>query len=227
VQDILTFVGHGFCHQLPHRSFEAGGLLFAVCARDTGIHLGLALALITALILHVRMRTKPGDMPPAALIVVLALLVAPMAFDGITSYAGWRETTNTIRFITGLLAGVAVGTLLAPFLLGLRRDANPEQKAFTQPALAVAQLLIPLVLGLVFLACYPLLGILAPFIGAVAFVGAVISVNVLLLSLSVRLRPTGNVRRWLTVLGLSLVLATLEISAMALTRELLFGLLLG
>ncbi|MDR2197098.1 MAG: DUF2085 domain-containing protein [Coriobacteriales bacterium] len=227
MQDILTFIGHGFCHQIPERTFMSGGLYFAVCARDTGLHLGLALAVICAFVLYARARIKPGDMPPALVVVILALMVVPMAFDGVTSYAGLRPTTNTIRFITGLLAGVGVGTLLAPFLIGLRRDADADLKAFTRPAITAAQLLAPVIAGLIFLVGFPLLGPIAPFIEAAAFVGAVLSVNLLLLSLSARLRPTGSIRRWLVVGGLAFVLAAGEISLAAFVRELLFSFLLG
>ncbi|MDR1421309.1 MAG: DUF2085 domain-containing protein [Coriobacteriales bacterium] len=261
MQDFLTFIGHGFCHQIPARTFESGGLFFAVCARDTGIHLGIALAVLWAFALYARARIKPGDMPPAPILVILVLMVVPMAFDGISSYAGWRPTTNTIRFITGLLCGVAIGSLFAPFLMGLRRDADFWLKAYTRRSaeqwsakdaerrnaetqgyesaerqstdrrvslpLAALQLTVPIALGTGFLFTYPLFGVVAPFIEAAAFIAVVSSVNLLALSLSTRLRPTGSGKRWLTILGLSLVLAMGELGLTALLREFVLRTLFG
>ncbi|MDR2956609.1 MAG: DUF2085 domain-containing protein, partial [Coriobacteriales bacterium] len=104
LQDFIYLFGYGLCHQLPERSLEAGGIYFAVCARDTGTHIGFAAALIAAAIQFAWLRRAnkpvPGNLPAVPAIVCLALLILPMAFDGLTSYIGLRETTNLIRYIT-------------------------------------------------------------------------------------------------------------------------------
>jgi uncharacterized membrane protein len=36
------------------------------------------------------------------------LLMVPVAIDGVTQYFGPRESTNTLRFITGFIGGVGL-----------------------------------------------------------------------------------------------------------------------
>lgn len=107
-------LGYGICHQLPERSFFAGALQFPVCARDTGIYLGFLVAIVF-LLWSGRSRRRSG-MPSPSVSVLLAVLFATMVFDGVTSYAGLRETTNVLRLATGLCAGFAMAALVAPIL---------------------------------------------------------------------------------------------------------------
>ncbi len=107
-------LGYGICHQLPERSFFAGATQFPVCARDTGIYLGFLVAI--TLLLWWGRRNRPSGMPSPSVWVLLAILFATMVFDGVTSYAGLRETTNTLRLATGLCAGFAMAALVAPIL---------------------------------------------------------------------------------------------------------------
>jgi len=101
IAQALHWLGYGLCHQLPERSFFGGGLQLPVCARDTGIYLGFVLSLLVmALIDRGRRRS---DLPGWPVMVLGGAMVAIMAWDGITSYAGLRSTTNDIRLVTGLL----------------------------------------------------------------------------------------------------------------------------
>ena len=52
MQDFLDFFGHGFCHQIHERTLEIGGVYFSVCARDTGIYLGLVITVVLICFLH-------------------------------------------------------------------------------------------------------------------------------------------------------------------------------
>ena len=87
------------CHQKPERSFYFKGFQFPLCARCTGAFLGQLLGFLWVLFL----RPKAG----------MLLLLGPMAADGISQRAGWRESNNVLRFITGLLGGfgLVVGML--------------------------------------------------------------------------------------------------------------------
>ena len=110
--ELLRLFGFGLCHQLPERSFFGGGVQVPVCARDTGIYVGfvVSLALISAL------QHRPTGFPRPWVAVLLVGFVVAMAVDGVTSYAGIRETTNAIRLATGLLAGYAMGALAVPLI---------------------------------------------------------------------------------------------------------------
>ena len=82
------------CHRLPERSFAWRGRQFPVCARCTGILLGWAAYPFFLFGL-------------AALPLWLSLaLNVPALVDGGTQAAGRRTSTNLLRLVTGLLAGL-------------------------------------------------------------------------------------------------------------------------
>lgn len=116
LQGVFRWVGYGLCHQLPERSFFAGGFQLPVCARDTGIYAGFALSLL--LIALLERGRRPSEIPRPWLVAVGALFLGTMAADGITSYAGWRTTTNDLRLLTGLLAGYALTLAVVPMVNG-------------------------------------------------------------------------------------------------------------
>lgn len=90
----------------------AAGSLLPVCARDTGIYLGFLVGLVLIAALE---GEHPRDMPPWSILALCVGFVGVMGLDGVTSYAGLRQTTNDIRLITGLLAGFA----MPPVVLGM------------------------------------------------------------------------------------------------------------
>lgn len=105
---ILNFIGGLVCHQMPERTLQIGGRLLFVCARDTGMYLGLFVGLSLLC-----MRRKDASGPPN-LYVTLAMIL-PMMVDGTTQAIGLRTSTNQLRVITGLLFGTAI----SPFLVYL------------------------------------------------------------------------------------------------------------
>lgn len=114
LQTFFELVGYGVCHQLPERSMFAGSLQFPVCARDTGTFLGFVVAY--ALLAYLGRRKHPADFPPVWGFAILGVLLATWALDGATSYMGLRETTNLIRFATGLASGFALAGIITPVM---------------------------------------------------------------------------------------------------------------
>lgn len=182
LEQFFKLVGYGLCHQLPERSLFAGGYQLPVCARDTGIYLGFVVGLV---VLSVLARgTRPAELPKWPVLVLIGLFVTAMGIDGVTSYAGWRTTTNDIRLITGLVTGWGLSALTFPMVnsqlwvrpSGDRVPDGGRQVAAWLGALVgtfvVARWLLPL-LGVV----YPLLLVAAILItfGAVnvVFVGLI------------------------------------------------------
>lgn len=105
MKKLLYFMGRSVCHQLPERSFFIQNNQFPLCARCTGIYIGMLLGLLYLLI---RKRDK-GNRPPAIKqLIVMVICWIPMMVDGVTSYVGVRDTNNLIRFITGLFFGVFI-----------------------------------------------------------------------------------------------------------------------
>ena len=88
------------CHRLGSRSFFVRRRQFHVCARCTGLLVGAALCPLSLL--------WSGAAPYA----FAASLVA-LAADGGTQLLGWRESTNALRFATGLATTLQVAGCLA------------------------------------------------------------------------------------------------------------------
>ncbi len=109
----LSFFGYAVCHGLPSRTIAVGGHLLPVCSRCTGIYLGIA---VTYVFLIVRRGFKVNALPPLGVSLAVAAMLLPMAVDGVSSYAGLRGTTNTMRFLTGLAAGAALPIFAFPLL---------------------------------------------------------------------------------------------------------------
>jgi len=219
MQELLKFFGHGFCHQIPERTFEAGGYLFSACARDTGIYLGFFFAIIMAFVVYAHQEKKPGDLPPIRYILILLLLAVPFAVDGLTSYLGLRDTTNTIRYFTGLSLGVGIGILIVPLLFALRKDADTKQKAFANKQLAVIHLGLSLVAGVVFFFVYPLCSPVSPFFAVLAFLSIPFSINLILITLSKRFSPRHTRGHWLILTTLCVTLTLVEVSMLGVLRD--------
>ena len=145
-----------FCHQLPQRSFcliqpPAGGSYvadcvqedtraidrytytdsrgtgyeFAVDARDNAIYIMMFLAGLA----YPFIRRVDDDRMPPLWLFVLALI--PIGLDGTTQLVGWRESTNTLRVITGAIAGTAVAFYAIPLLyyfIPIAKDAFLRRK---------------------------------------------------------------------------------------------------
>ena len=182
LQQILYFFGRGFCHQYADRSFEAGGLVFCVCARDTGIYLGLMATLAILIILYAHLREKPAAMPPVWAIITGVLLIVPMAVDGVGSYLGLHETNNLLRYITGYLCGTGLAVIVSGGLFGLWPRANHSVSAVAKPPQLSIVLAASALVGAVFYGAYPLMGALAPFFALASMWAAVMFVVVLLVS---------------------------------------------
>jgi uncharacterized membrane protein len=182
LQQILYFFGNGLCHQYPERSFEAGGLYFGVCARDTGLYLGLVFTLGILIVWYARTRLKPAALPPAWAVVICVALAVPMAIDGASSYLGLRETTNLLRYTTGYLCGMGVAVLASGGLFGLWQNVNVKQSAVGTPSSFSVLLVASCAVGAAFVMAYPLLGIAAPLFAFVCQWAVFVLITLLVLS---------------------------------------------
>jgi uncharacterized membrane protein len=84
-----------------------------ICARDTGIYLGF---FISFLFLWFTYRKRENELPSRGVLIAVFLAIGALVTDGVLSYLGLRETTNTIRLLTGLMSGFALPLLLFPVL---------------------------------------------------------------------------------------------------------------
>jgi uncharacterized membrane protein len=88
------------CHGIETRCFQLWGVSMPICARCTGIYAGGAGAAFLFLTLPA-LRRHP--LPLRA----LPVLILPLAIDGGTQLLRFRESTNDLRLVTGLIAGLS------------------------------------------------------------------------------------------------------------------------
>lgn len=89
------------CHGIPTRCLQLFDTPMPICARCTGIYVGLFAGLIAFVFL-----------PPIQermLRVALYVAALPMAIDGITQAMTLRESTNGLRVVTGFAAAIVFG----------------------------------------------------------------------------------------------------------------------
>ncbi|MCK4757419.1 MAG: DUF2085 domain-containing protein [Thermoplasmata archaeon] len=114
------------CHQKASRSFFLNDNQMPFCARDTAIFLGMAIGVFIMIFLTMELS-----------IVWIILGLVPMGIDGTTQLLlDSYESTNFIRFSTGIIAGIVMGLALG-YIIGefvLLAKENKKYKNRKQPA---------------------------------------------------------------------------------------------
>ena len=127
----LDAVAYAVCHRLPEHSFFFGDQQFPLCARCTGTFTGVLLTMATLTLVG---RTRASRLPPPRVLLILVGFFLLWAFDGINSfltlYPGaphLYEPQNWLRLTTGMLNGLAIGTLVfSIFSFSLWQDPHPQ-----------------------------------------------------------------------------------------------------
>jgi len=223
VQAVLHWMGYGLCHQLPDRSFFGGGVQLPVCARDTGIYIGILVSL--ALISRLHQGSRPRELPTRSGWIAIALMIGTMALDGGTEYAGLRSTTNELRLITGLLAGFAIGAVITPMINDeMWRTASPERVLNTPWRLAIWISAVPVTYAAVYWGL-PRLGIGYPILVAVAIVATLAAVNLIMVCMLPPFeRRADSLRQTLVPIAIAVAVAFVEMWLAGLLREALVAL---
>ncbi|MEZ4591863.1 MAG: DUF2085 domain-containing protein [Chloroflexota bacterium] len=123
------YVGAALCHRITSRSFVINGRQIPLCARCTGMYLGVA---ISFAVLFLAGRERRTDLPPLPILLVLIGFIGAMGVDGVNSYTHFfpnfphvYEPRNWLRLVTGMGTGLAMGVLVFPALMQtLWRDGN-------------------------------------------------------------------------------------------------------
>ena len=92
------------CHRLPERTFKIRNHYFPVCSRCTGIYIGAFSYYILVYFIYVQYNIT--------VILAAILIIIPTFSDGLTQFFGFRESSNALRFSTGLIAGIGLGILV-------------------------------------------------------------------------------------------------------------------
>lgn len=125
-------VGYAVCHRIDLRSFHLGERGLPLCSRCTGMYLGTSLAFAY---LAARGRGLAGRFPRRWILVVLGLLAAAFAIDGLNSYLTFFPGAprlyapgNALRLLTGTGLGLGLGVLVAPgFNQAVWKQVNPAR----------------------------------------------------------------------------------------------------
>jgi uncharacterized membrane protein len=163
ILEALRFLDSGICAQLPTHMLAPGGVTLPLCARNTGIYTGAALAFG---VLRAQGRWRSMLPPPPLLVALLLTLMAAMAIDGLNSVAADLALphpyppTNAVRLATGLGAGAALALLLSPVIARARyggADRRPPLGSAIDllPFGAAAVLAFPLIWSGGFWTLYP------------------------------------------------------------------------
>lgn len=96
------------CHQNPQRCFWVFGNPMGLCARCTGIFFGLTFFGIVAIV---------SKMKKGISFIIMALLLAPLVIDGTGHLLGLWDTSNAVRFITGVLSSFGIVFFVYPIIL--------------------------------------------------------------------------------------------------------------
>lgn len=95
------------CHRRPDRTFKIRNHYFPVCSRCTGLYIGVFSCFIYMGLFYVPYNFN--------FILSSILMMIPMFIDGITQFFGFRESNNTLRFLTGLIAGLGLVIFINAF----------------------------------------------------------------------------------------------------------------
>jgi uncharacterized membrane protein len=110
-------VGYALCHQIVERSFQINGQPVSLCARCTGMYVGIFIGLAYQLALG----RRRSEWPEKFKMIVLGFFLLGFAVDGGNSalklYLGeglLYAPSNTLRLITGTGMGLAMAALILP-----------------------------------------------------------------------------------------------------------------
>lgn len=223
------WIGYAICHRLPAHSLVIGGRQLPLCARCTGIYLGVTASLLTMTWLG---RRRCAELPRPGLLAVLLVFIAVMGVDGLNSYLTLYpgmphlyEPQNWLRLLSGMLHGIALASLVYPIFnqtVWADIEWTPALRNLSELALMMAT--GALGVGLTLLQLPALLYPLA-LIGGGGVLAMLTMINiVILVTLARRENRTRTWRQAAALLTVGLAAALVEVTALDLGRAYVTGL---
>ncbi|HID54457.1 MAG TPA: DUF2085 domain-containing protein [Anaerolineae bacterium] len=226
------WVGAGICHRLPSHSFTIYGRPLPLCARCTGIYLGIVLSF---LVLGLAGRWRRVNMPPTLILLALIGFVGLMGVDGVNSYMHFfpelphlYEPRNWLRLVTGMGAGLTMGVLVFPALaqtLWRQQDFRP---VLTSGRELAGLVLVAITAVLLILSNQPTLLYVLALVSAAGVLLILMAINAVILL--ILLRRDGRAARWrdtVIPLTIALFLSVAQITAVAWLRLTILGTISG
>lgn len=132
-------IGFAVCHQIPSRTLVIGGIYMPLAGRTNGIYIGF---LISAIILFVLYRKRENEWPPLYILIIFFILIISTGVDWALSHMGLYESSNSIRFITGFLAGSSIMAIVFPVFNNQYYKRSNDLKIFKNPKKIILYFLI-------------------------------------------------------------------------------------
>jgi len=127
-QGAVYYLGDVECHQIASRTIFINGNEMPVCARDASLFFFITAGLVMAAVVkpdlavsraivgmlpaRLRKRLDKGARPLLFTWLLAFASVAPLGVDGVMQLVTPYESTNPVRFLTGVPAGVFLGLLI-------------------------------------------------------------------------------------------------------------------
>lgn len=124
------YIAYTVCHRLPTHSFAIFGRSMPLCARCSGIYLGIIISLTMTWLTG---RQRNASAPSKPVTSILLILFFAMVFDGTNSLLNdigvstLYQPNNTLRLMTGFGAGLAIAITVSTIF---------AQTAWQQPSWA-------------------------------------------------------------------------------------------
>ncbi len=102
MEKFFALIGSAICHQIPQRTLRIDGRVLPLCARCTGIHMGIAIGF---LYFFCKKRLKGNSLLDDISVAIAVLSFLPFMVDGVGSYLGLWQSNHFLRITSGALAG--------------------------------------------------------------------------------------------------------------------------
>lgn len=226
------WLGGAICHRLVERSFVINGRSFPLCARCTGMYLGVA---TTFAVVALAGRIRYTELSPWPILLVLVGFIGLMGVDGLNSFAHFFPNAphlytprNDLRLITGMGTGVTMGLFMWPVLaqtLWANGTRRPMIGSFGELGMV---LVVAITAVMLLLSNEPTLSYVLAVASVLGILLIVTTLNaVFLLTLLRKERWAKRWRETAVPLLICLLLAVGELSLISFLRLQLFGTITG
>lgn len=220
--------GYAFCHRITERSFTIGGRQFPLCARCTGMYLGV---MVTFVLLVLAGRWRWAQLPPPKIMILLVGFVGLMGIDGLNSYSHFFPNfphlytpQNWLRLLTGLGTGLAMGAFVFPALAQTLWHVQVWQPAIGSWRELVDLMIVTLAAALLIFSNQPAILYVLGLASAAGLLITITALNTMVLLIATRRDARlATWRQALVPLAIGLALAIIQISLIAYVRYQLTG----
>ena len=230
--DAVDYAGYTVCHRLTAHSFVFAGRQMPLCARCTGIYLGIALVYSVLLLAG---RGRWSELPSLPMLLIFGLFVALMGVDGLNSYSHFfpdaphlYEPRNWLRLTTGMGVGLAMGSVAFPALAQTLWAQQIRRAPVENGRELLGLVVLAIVVILLVVSNQPAILYVLSLVSAAAVIAILTTLNTIMVLLV--LRRDAQAHQWKQVLLpllVGFVLAVLQVSVVSIIRYTLTGTMEG